>query len=48
MCILNAVAPFLISQCYNLITLHQTKKYAVAPFLISQCYNCADIPKNAI
>ena len=35
----KAVAPFLISQCYNrnhsLLILDE----AVAPFLISQCYN---------
>ena len=35
----RAVAPFLISQCYNIVVsvIHQI--LAVAPFLISQCYN---------
>ena len=34
-----AVAPFLISQCYNRGWQRKTLKPAVAPFLISQCYN---------
>ena len=34
-----AVAPFLISQCYNLRHAACNHTDAVAPFLISQCYN---------
>ena len=34
-----AVAPFLISQCYNDGVAGRTFVFAVAPFLISQCYN---------
>ena len=34
-----AVAPFLISQCYNATPVHISIAFAVAPFLISQCYN---------
>ena len=37
--VLAVVAPFLISQCYNLDTLRDTIRQVVAPFLISQCYN---------
>ena len=33
------VAPFLISQCYNLGRSVSVKQMVVAPFLISQCYN---------
>ena len=36
---LYAVAPFLISQCYNHTDRRRFEFYAVAPFLISQCYN---------
>ena len=36
---LLVVAPFLISQCYNLSSLICTPVPVVAPFLISQCYN---------
>ena len=35
----KAVAPFLISQCYNEANLNVEIVTAVAPFLISQCYN---------
>ena len=34
-----AVAPFLISQCYNTFIIEEQPEAAVAPFLISQCYN---------
>ncbi len=34
-----AVAPFLISQCYNVYKQEKNRLNAVAPFLISQCYN---------
>ena len=34
-----AVAPFLISQCYNKKAGYGGDVIAVAPFLISQCYN---------
>ena len=34
-----AVAPFLISQCYNFKGVCFCSEAAVAPFLISQCYN---------
>ena len=34
-----AVAPFLISQCYNSEEMPTPLGVAVAPFLISQCYN---------
>ena len=37
--ILKAVAPFLISQCYNIYAIDVLHEEAVAPFLISQCYN---------
>ncbi len=33
------VAPFLISQCYNLLPFYKLAFFVVAPFLISQCYN---------
>ena len=33
------VAPFLISQCYNIRTREYYICCVVAPFLISQCYN---------
>ena len=33
------VAPFLISQCYNLTGIRSIEPIVVAPFLISQCYN---------
>ena len=33
------VAPFLISQCYNMTAEEFCEKQVVAPFLISQCYN---------
>ena len=33
------VAPFLISQCYNLLRSQTIALSVVAPFLISQCYN---------
>ena len=33
------VAPFLISQCYNIIDGVKHGLFVVAPFLISQCYN---------
>ena len=36
---MRVVAPFLISQCYNLLALLPTINGVVAPFLISQCYN---------
>ena len=36
-----AVAPFLISQCYNNHAAPFAFDWAVAPFLISQCYNIA-------
>ena len=35
----EAVAPFLISQCYNQRQSRCFQYAAVAPFLISQCYN---------
>ena len=35
----TAVAPFLISQCYNPDVGLIFYRDAVAPFLISQCYN---------
>ena len=35
----KVVAPFLISQCYNIMVLHNRAVIVVAPFLISQCYN---------
>ena len=35
----GAVAPFLISQCYNTFNVTLSVMLAVAPFLISQCYN---------
>ena len=38
MCLL-VVAPFLISQCYNIDVLIYIACCVVAPFLISQCYN---------
>ena len=34
------VAPFLISQCYNVVFELVQCDEVVAPFLISQCYNC--------
>ena len=39
------VAPFLISQCYNIDPDQYEKIIVVAPFLISQCYNdfCFDV-----
>ena len=33
------VAPFLISQCYNVTEWEHSGLRVVAPFLISQCYN---------
>ena len=36
---MKVVAPFLISQCYNLDAQMQPTDIVVAPFLISQCYN---------
>ena len=35
----RVVAPFLISQCYNLNEADTSSFRVVAPFLISQCYN---------
>ena len=35
----TVVAPFLISQCYNLTNFLYVNALVVAPFLISQCYN---------
>ena len=40
--LLWAVAPFLISQCYNQPITASCYPKAVAPFLISQCYNLMD------
>ena len=35
----QVVAPFLISQCYNIEKMQVKVDLVVAPFLISQCYN---------
>ncbi len=37
------VAPFLISQCYNLLPFYKLAFFVVAPFLISQCYNATHL-----
>ena len=37
--LIRVVAPFLISQCYNLAAHQHPHAGVVAPFLISQCYN---------
>ena len=44
MAIPTAVAPFLISQCYNCAMTLILPMNAVAPFLISQCYNRKKYP----
>ncbi len=41
------VAPFLISQCYNLLPFYKLAFFVVAPFLISQCYNLLPFYKLA-
>ena len=38
----EGIAPFFISQCYNMFVIFIIFSYVVAPFFISQCYNASN------